>query len=223
LFFSGLSSFLSEPRLHEPRLIIVDNADGMLDSAQIVSSLRQSKTQKPTVILVIVKNGDVDSGVAALKAGANDYLPYSLVTRELAVRVDIHWSTNTKSHAPVEGLTENFDSIYPEKDKQLIEEVVRHIQANVSSLVNVGELAFKVGRSEREINKIFNFHLGQTVYFYMRNYRMNKAKALLSTTRLSIAQLALEVGYSNPANFSTAFKSVVGISPMQYRAQHSQR
>lgn len=47
--------------------------------------------------------------------------------------------------------------------------------------------------------------------------RMQKATVLLTTTNLSIQQIAFIVGFDNAFNFSTRFKQLMGVSPSQYR------
>ena len=51
----------------------------------------------------------------------------------------------------------------------------------------------------------------------LRFIRMNQAKKLLELTTQSIADIALAVGYKNPANFDRHFKAFFGQSPTAYR------
>ena len=216
LFFSDVASLLNQRLPCAPQLIIVDNANGHCDAAKAVSMLRNAEEYGSVVTLVIVRDGDVDSGVSVLKAGASDYLSAAQVSKELAVRVGAHWNRYQKEQS-ITDIGGDYDNIYPEEDRLLIQTVIRHIHANLASIESVSDLACQVGYCEKDLNKVFNFHLGLTVFAYMRECRMNRAKNLLTRTRIPVAQLSLEVGYPNPANFSTAFKSVVGVSPMQYR------
>lgn len=52
--------------------------------------------------------------------------------------------------------------------------------------------------------------------------RMARACSLLTTTNTPIAQIALAVGYDEPANFSAAFKLHTGLTPSSYRSHHHQ-
>ncbi len=49
------------------------------------------------------------------------------------------------------------------------------------------------------------------VYAFVRNYRMQKAGALLKNTNKNIAEIALQVGYNNPSKFSSVFKDEFGV------------
>lgn len=59
---------------------------------------------------------------------------------------------------------------------------------------------------------------GNSIFAYMRIYRMNVAATLLRNQQeLSIAEIAGMVGYDSPGKFSAAFKDVLGDTPLSYR------
>lgn len=84
-----------------------------------------------------------------------------------------------------------------------------------------GMLARDLGLSERYIQKMFADR-GETLSGTIRSRRIATAqRRLLDPTRRSssIASIAFSVGFSDPAHFSRIFKSIVGISPSEYREQ----
>ena len=52
---------------------------------------------------------------------------------------------------------------------------------------------------------------------YVIKRRIGEAQTLLMDTDLPVAVISEQLGYSNPWNFSTAFRKCVGMSPSQYR------
>ena len=52
---------------------------------------------------------------------------------------------------------------------------------------------------------------------YLNHYRIEKAKNLLIETVENINEISCSIGYNNTTYFSKKFKSVVGISPKEYR------
>ena len=54
-----------------------------------------------------------------------------------------------------------------------------------------------------------------TIYEFVMEQRMIKAKMLLSLNNQSVSQIAEEVGYSNTSNFSNAFKRHTGLYPTE--------
>lgn len=218
LFFSDIESFVSTRNYVDLSLIIVDNIDDDQDLLGKIRFLRNKDIFDTATILIIVRDGDNHSGVVAMNAGAEDYLPFSRVNSELATRVRMHLSTEKEKKLSVDNEIE-IDCIYPLEDRITIRNALWHMENNLSLIKRVGDLAFYVGLAERDLNKAFVFHFDKTAFEYLRAFRINKAKELLFKTRFSVTQIAGEVGYSSAANFSTAFKSVTGLSPREYRSQ----
>lgn len=218
LFFSSVESLLAKPPLHKLKLIVIDNTEDDLSIVQHISALRRIAAYKQTIILMIAKEGGSDSGIAAMEVGCNDYLAANLVNRELATRVRLFLNARVELDVQVEG-PYNLETIYPLEDRLTIKNALWHLQRNLSVITSVSELSFHVGRSIQDINRAFSLHLGQTAAAYMREFRIKKAKTLLAKTRFPIGHIAQDVGYSSAANFSTAFKRVVGLCPAEYREQ----
>ena len=53
----------------------------------------------------------------------------------------------------------------------------------------------------------------------LKSYRMKKAKDLLSTSDLTISEIAYKVGFSLPNSFSRAFKKEYGVTPTSFAKQ----
>ena len=58
---------------------------------------------------------------------------------------------------------------------------------------------------------------GDSIYAYMKRYRMNLAAVQLRKTRESVTAIALALGYDNASKFSAAFRAVMGLTPAEYR------
>ncbi|HEX6972529.1 MAG TPA: AraC family transcriptional regulator, partial [Limnochordia bacterium] len=65
----------------------------------------------------------------------------------------------------------------------------------------------------------YHFHrvTGTTIWEYLTELRIQKAKELLLTTGQTLAEIAAQVGYPGPYYLSRAFKRLVGISPQGFR------
>lgn len=67
------------------------------------------------------------------------------------------------------------------------------------------------------MKKCFKEVYGDSVYAYMKQYRLQIARNLLDSTSLSIAEIGEEIGYSNSNKFTIAFRDEYGMTPSQYR------
>jgi len=77
--------------------------------------------------------------------------------------------------------------------------------------------AAHVGMSAAHFSTIFSQHEGKTFISYLTGLRIERAKKLLTTTNLRLADIALEIGYNEPNYFSHVFRKSEGITPKEYR------
>lgn len=100
-----------------------------------------------------------------------------------------------------------------EKDK-----VIKAKEIILSSLNNpptIPELALETGINQCYLKKGFKEIFGCTVYDFIQEQRMLKAKHLLTTTDCTVSEVAFEIGFSSQSNFSNAFKKHTGVFPSQ--------
>ncbi len=87
---------------------------------------------------------------------------------------------------------------------------------NLDKRFTIKELAKKSDFSMTTLKTYFKALYGESIYAYSKRIKLEKSRILLIQNRLSVAQTALEVGYENPAKFSSAFKKEYGISPSKF-------
>jgi AraC-like DNA-binding protein len=81
----------------------------------------------------------------------------------------------------------------------------------------MAELAAVIGASRSVIAERFVRFLGEPPLTYLARWRLQLGARLLQTTRRTVLQLALDVGYESEAAFNRAFKREFGLPPAQYR------
>ncbi|SFE17793.1 Helix-turn-helix domain-containing protein [Chitinophaga sp. CF118] len=97
-------------------------------------------------------------------------------------------------------------------------QLISRVDENPEDTFNVGEQAQLMGLTERSLETAFKHKMGTTIQLYVQKQRIIKAKLLLLASTGSIADIALEVGYSDPSYFNRVFKQATGISPGKYRS-----
>lgn len=85
--------------------------------------------------------------------------------------------------------------------------------------VRLSDAAKAVGYSPGYLSHLLSTHLGHTFSEHLQKLRIDDGRRLLETTALSIREIAQQVGYTEPSNFSHAFTRVMGMSPKAYRAR----
>lgn len=73
--------------------------------------------------------------------------------------------------------------------------------------------------SERSFTRRFKRITGEAPSTFIRDRRIDRARSLLSESRLPIEEIAARVGYADRAAFAKGFRQKVGSNPAEYRAQ----
>jgi AraC-like DNA-binding protein len=81
-------------------------------------------------------------------------------------------------------------------------------------------VAKRVGMSERTLKRHLKLN-GSSYQRLLDQVRRDRATALLHDGSVSIDQVALQLGYGDPANFTRAFRKWTGLSPTAWRRQRS--
>ncbi|MBF2098136.1 MAG: helix-turn-helix transcriptional regulator [Gloeomargaritaceae cyanobacterium C42_A2020_066] len=89
------------------------------------------------------------------------------------------------------------------------------LDGNLEDPPTITVLAKQVGLSERTLQRGFQQLYGNTVFGYLTQKRMEKARCLLHGRLTSVAEVANLVGYANPSHFGAAFKRFYGITPQE--------
>jgi transcriptional regulator GlxA family with amidase domain len=83
--------------------------------------------------------------------------------------------------------------------------------------LTVAVLARALAGSPRQVQRAFD-EVGETSFSaYLREVRLRNAVELLTRQPLTVRQVALLVGYRQPAHFARAFRRRYGATPAQYR------
>lgn len=93
------------------------------------------------------------------------------------------------------------------------------VELNMGANLNVNSLAKKTGVSRYTLIRLFRGWLGRTPQEYISAQRMEYAKQLVSSGRLSHKEIARELGFKNASHFSLAFKKYTGLPPRSFKAQ----
>lgn len=85
--------------------------------------------------------------------------------------------------------------------------------------INVSDIVEYIGFTRSYFTTIFKKKVGISPQEYLIQYRLKQGCRLLLSTESAIQDIALQIGYEDPLNFSRAFKNIYGISPTEYRLQ----
>ena len=87
----------------------------------------------------------------------------------------------------------------------------------MNETLSVKDISAHVFLSASYVCTFFKNETGQTLNQYLTEFRMEKAKQLLSDPRYKIADISSRVGYSDGNYFGKSFKKYTGVSPSEFR------
>ncbi|MBV9959535.1 MAG: helix-turn-helix domain-containing protein, partial [Acidobacteria bacterium] len=136
-----------------------------------------------------------------------------LFVEALAQAISIHLArsygvTDEESHS-------SSPSLPGYKLRQLTDWMNEHMAEEFS----LERLAEQAGLSRFHFQRLFKSATGISPSRYHINLRLNEARRLLRETKMSVVDVALEVGYTNPSHFAQLFRRETGLSPSDYRRQ----
>ncbi len=100
----------------------------------------------------------------------------------------------------------------------VIRDVLNYISINYTQDISLHELSDRNHVSEEHLSRLFKKELGVPLTTYIRDLRTKKAAELLKTSKLSIAEIAMYVGYPDSNYFVKVFKKRYGMTPSTYRS-----
>jgi transcriptional regulator GlxA family with amidase domain len=93
------------------------------------------------------------------------------------------------------------------------------VDVRISKGIEVSDLASLVGLSQFHFIRAFKNSVGLSPYQYVLSERISVAKEMLSKRDLSIADVALAVGFSDASQLNRVFRKLIGVTPTVYRRE----
>lgn len=210
---------LSEALEKLPDLIISDVMMPIMDGIEFCKQVKSDwKTSHIPVILLTAK-ASAESKIEGLETGADDYVTKPFSSKELLIRIKNLLAQRTllkeKYRKDVNFVPEN---ITPNKaDQEFLVNATSIVQkfmdnSNFDSDIFASEMFLSRSQLHRKIHSI----TGQSTGEFIRTIRLKKAAGLILEKKLSITQIALEVGFNSPSHFTKAFKQFFGCLPSEF-------
>lgn len=95
--------------------------------------------------------------------------------------------------------------------------ILAYIEANLASKIDLDGLAKLVALSRSHFSRAFRHSLGLPPMVYVAVRRVERAKAMISSTRERLAEVALACGFADQAHFNRRFRELIGMSPGRWR------
>lgn len=101
---------------------------------------------------------------------------------------------------------------------EMISRARLRIRESLEKPLTIQQVAEELGVSYSNFRKLFKEHTGLSPATYQQDLRLQRAKELLSTTEMSIKEIAYRLNFESPDYFSAKFKAKIGRKPSDLRS-----
>lgn len=206
-----------------PDIIISDVMMPEKDGYELCATLKNDeRTSHIPIILLTAKVAEQDR-FTGLRQGADAYLAKPFNKEELFIRLEKLLELRRKlqiSYAQTIFSPKNFvptqskklkepslDDLFLQKIRQIIDDKIGDPDLDIPYLCQ------SVGLSTAQLFRKMKALTGEAPISFIRRIRLHRAKELLQSTDLSIAEIAYDSGFTDPNYFSRAFKKEFGEAP----------
>lgn len=103
-------------------------------------------------------------------------------------------------------------------DASRVKDMLAWIHAHYADSITLAEIARAASISERECLRCFKRTIGLSPMQYLLKHRISAAAGLLRDTDATVTEVSRQCGFESPSYFSLKFKSLMGMTPKEYRA-----
>ena len=207
-----------------PDLLISDVIMPGMDGFELCEKIRKNPNISTLpVILLTARIMDQDK-IEGIEAGADAYMtkPFNLEVLRTTVENLIKGRERLKVTLTPPKVDESDIREVGIKtpDDRLLERIVRIVNEHLGDPeLTVEQVAGEVGISRVHLHRKLKELTGQTSRDFIRNLRLKKAAEMLAEKKYAISELADAVGFLSASSFTTAFKTLYGVSPSEYGQQ----
>jgi two-component system response regulator YesN len=100
-----------------------------------------------------------------------------------------------------------------------IRKAKEYISSRYNENISLDAICQHAGVSKNYFCHLFKGETGLSIWDYLTNFRIEKAKEFLAGSDLKNYEVSYKIGYENPSYFSRTFKKITGLSPTEFRRQ----
>lgn len=213
--FDGQSGYQRALALR-PSLILLDVRMPRLDGFSTCRLLKADPATHDIPVIFVSSAYSAEERIEGLTIGGVDYVAKPFIPEEVLARVRIHLEL---SRRPAPSAIESPASFATSRnpDEVIVEAAKNLISQYLHAPLQLSEIAQRVGTYEKKLTQTFREVTGLTVFAFIREERIARARQLLKDTDLSMQDIADQVGFQSAANFATAFRERMSVTPTAYR------
>jgi YesN/AraC family two-component response regulator len=204
---------------YTPNLIISDIVMPLMNGFDMCYKLKTDQRTSHIPIILLTAHATDESRMEGYGCGADDYIskPFNIVLLHTRINNLIENRIALRKSFKKEDNFLPARKLITSADTNFMEKVLTVIEKNMDdSDFDIEKLSRELGISSRQLlNKLQNL-TEYTPVALVRALRLKRAEKLLLQRKATIAEIAYEVGFSDPNYFSKCFTKMYGKTPKEY-------
>ncbi|VVE38613.1 AraC family transcriptional regulator [Pandoraea horticolens] len=205
-----------EALVSPPTAFVVDSALRAMDARAFCCLASGAPRLRGVPVIYVDAEAASEARSRALASGASDCIVFPFMPEELIARLRVQLRI-------ARGVTDQVELERADRASRSTRSVMTLINGGRIADMSAKALASAVGASDRRLSRDFKDKLGVSVSEYLRREKLARAAWLLQHSGISVTDVAHEVGFRSPCNFSVAFKKHTGLTPSKFRARRQSR
>ena len=199
-----------------PDIIICDVMMPGKNGFEVCAILKSNEITDHIPIIMLTAKATIQDRLIGLSHGADAYLSKPFLKAELFTRLDQLIFQRQKMVKKFER-SDLGNLVYSRRENpeiKFIQKTIKIIQNNIGNVVfTSAQLSQKLQLSESQVYRKIKAITDKSTGIFIRSIRLHKGKELIQLTDKTIAEIAYEVGFNDPAYFSRVFKEEFGYPP----------
>lgn len=206
----------------QPDLILLDVQMNSMDGYALCRLLKADAATADIPVIFVTAAASLDERLTGLRGGAVDYVTKPFDPPEVLARVAIHLALTAgrsvdKKPTPPGTPVDDAGAPAQRADQVLLQAAIDLLMSDLASPATLATIAARLGTHEKRLSRVFREQRGETVFGFLREARLLKARRLLGQSLLGMEDIAAETGFSSGANLATAFRQRFGTTPSAFR------
>ena len=202
-----------------PDLIISDVMMPSMDGMEFCRKVKTDWQTSHIPVILLTARAAPESKLEGLETGADDYLTKPFSFKELSVRIKnlLEQRKSLREKFSKEIKIEPSSIAVTSLDNEFLRKAFAVAEKNLSNTdFNSEVFAEEMFVSRSQLHRKLLAITSQAPGEFIRSFRLKKAATLILEKRLSITQIAFEVGFSSPSHFTKAFRQQFYCSPTEF-------
>ncbi|MFD2572061.1 two-component regulator propeller domain-containing protein [Spirosoma soli] len=207
---------------HLPDLVVSDVMMPEMDGITLCRRIKADRRTAYIPVLLLTARSAEEQKLEGFATGASDYItkPFNVEILHARIRNLIaQQNLLLKALQPSMNISPGEVEV-TSLDEKLIQKALSIVEKNMANPdFSVEELSRELGMSRVHLYKKLLALTDKSPIEFIRTIRVRRAAQLLGKSQLTVAEIAYQVGFNNPKNFTKYFKQEFGVIPSQYATE----